>query len=347
MRDFLREIVAEQQEEWRRNPPPPPPPPSPPPPPPPPGAAAAPAAVSITNNQIQGVDEGDIVKLRGETLVILRRGRLFTVSIAGGAMRPIMGIDAFPPGVDGRGDWYDEMLIAGDMVAVIGFSYSRGGTQLNRFRLDADGRLSFVDAHQLRSGDYYSSRNYASRLLGNQLVLYAPLYLRFQGDPLNSLPALRRWDPAAPNGGAFRRIANGTNVYVPQRMRNWRQANITTLHSVTRCDLSAAVLDCDATVVMGSPSRTFFVSNNAVYLWAANVWKNRAARRQFDHLPPAVRRLAARRGDGARQSRSINSPSFPTRRAARCRSSCALMAGAMRCGRRKRPTARSHCSACR
>jgi len=274
MRDFLRAIVAEQQEEWRRNPPPPPPPPAPPPPPPPPGAAAAPASVSITNNQIQGVDEGDIVKLRGETLVILRRGRLYTVSIAGGAMRPIMGINAFPPGIDGRGDWYDEMLIAGDMVAVIGFSYARGGTQLNRFRLDAEGRLTFVDAHQLRSGDYYSSRNYASRLLGNQLILYAPLYLRFQGDPLDSLPALRRWDPNAPDGGAFRRIANGTNVYVPQRMRNWRQANITTLHSVTRCDLSAAVLDCDATVVMGSPSRTFFVSNNAVYLWSANVWKN-------------------------------------------------------------------------
>ena len=36
---------------------------------------------SITNNQHAGVDEGGIVKLHGDHLVILRRGRLFTVRI--------------------------------------------------------------------------------------------------------------------------------------------------------------------------------------------------------------------------------------------------------------------------
>ena len=39
---------------------------------------------SITNNQVANVDEGGIVKVHGDNLVILRRGRLFTVSIAGG-----------------------------------------------------------------------------------------------------------------------------------------------------------------------------------------------------------------------------------------------------------------------
>src|SRR4051812_28143573 len=39
--------------------------------------AASPDA--ITNVQQQGVDEGDIVKLAGDYLVILRRGRLFSV----------------------------------------------------------------------------------------------------------------------------------------------------------------------------------------------------------------------------------------------------------------------------
>ena len=58
---------------------------------------------SITNNQEANVDEGGIVKVRGDTLVILRRGRLFTVSLAGGGMRPIDSINAFPPGVSGRG----------------------------------------------------------------------------------------------------------------------------------------------------------------------------------------------------------------------------------------------------
>ncbi len=33
---------------------------------------------SITNNQVQGIEEGDIVKMHGDQLVLLRRGRLFT-----------------------------------------------------------------------------------------------------------------------------------------------------------------------------------------------------------------------------------------------------------------------------
>ena len=51
-----------------------------------PKAAAEAVADSITNVQHAGVDEGGIVKLHGEHLVILRRGRLFTVRIAGGSL---------------------------------------------------------------------------------------------------------------------------------------------------------------------------------------------------------------------------------------------------------------------
>jgi uncharacterized secreted protein with C-terminal beta-propeller domain len=90
------------------------------------------SAPSITNNQEAEVDEGGIVKVSGNTLVILRRGKLHTVSLAGSRMRPVYSIDAFPPGVDARSDWYDEMLLAGDRVVVVGYSYRRGGTEINR-----------------------------------------------------------------------------------------------------------------------------------------------------------------------------------------------------------------------
>ena len=103
-------------------------------------------------------------------------------------MRPVDSINAFPPGVSGQGDWYDEMLLLGDRVIVVGYSYARGGTEMNRFRLDPDGRLRFEDAYHLRSNDYYSSRNYASRLIGNRLVFYTPLYLDWDDDPLEALP---------------------------------------------------------------------------------------------------------------------------------------------------------------
>ena len=128
------------------------------------------ALPSITNNQEAGVEEGGIVKLSGDILVVLRRGRLFTISLAGGVMRRVDMINAFPPGVDGQGDWYDEMLVSGDWVVVVGYSYARGGTEIGRFRMDRQGRLRFQDAYHLRSNDYYSTRNYASRLIGNRRV---------------------------------------------------------------------------------------------------------------------------------------------------------------------------------
>jgi hypothetical protein len=264
--------------------------PPPPPPPPPPSGYSAPTSVSsaeivttgarvqsgaaapgITNNQVAGVDEGDIVKMRGNVLVILRRGRIFTVSLANGAMHPVSMINAFPPGVDGSGDWYDEMLIAGGRVIVIGYSYARNGTQVNRFRLDAAGRLTFEDSYQLRSQDYYSSDNYATRLIGNRLILYAPLDIRDEGDVMDSLPGLAKWR-AGVDEARLRPIASWRNVYIPRVLLESRNAHVDTLHSITSCDLSAPVLDCDSTVVLGNESRTFFVSGNAVYLWIDDVW---------------------------------------------------------------------------
>jgi hypothetical protein len=225
-----------------------------------------PAAVTlpgITNNQEAGVDEGGIVKNAGDMLVILRRGRLFTVSTAGGAMRPLDSIDAFPPGTDAGADWYDEVLIAGDRIAVIGFSYGRGGTVINRFRLGADGKLGFTDAYDLRSNDYYSSRNYASRLIGSKLVFYAPLSLGWDKDPLETLPAMRRWEP----GGRFRTIAKAADVYLPPRWAGVTERDETALHTVTTCDVAAPVLDCSSVAVLGPWSRSFYVSPSAVYVW--------------------------------------------------------------------------------
>jgi Beta propeller domain len=138
-------------------------------------AAAAAEAESVTNVQHAGVDEGGIVKLHGEHLVILRRGRLFTVRIAGGALEPVSSAGAFGPDVDPAGAWYDEMLITGNTIAVIGYSYARGGTEVGLFEISGAGRLAHKGTYHLRSNDYYSSRNYASRLIGTKLVFPRPV----------------------------------------------------------------------------------------------------------------------------------------------------------------------------
>ena len=90
---------------------------------------------SVTNVQHAGVDEGGIVKLHGDHLVVLRRGRLFTVKIGDGALRPVSAVDAFGPDIDPRDTWYDEMLVSENTIAVIGYSYERGGTEIGLFEI--------------------------------------------------------------------------------------------------------------------------------------------------------------------------------------------------------------------
>jgi uncharacterized secreted protein with C-terminal beta-propeller domain len=88
--------------------------------------AAAGMADSVTSVQHAGVDEGGIVKVHGDHLVILRRGRLFTIAIGDRQLKPVSSIDAFGPDVDPGRARYDEMLISGDTIAIIG-SPRRGG----------------------------------------------------------------------------------------------------------------------------------------------------------------------------------------------------------------------------
>lgn len=233
--------------------------------------ARASTTPTVTNNQEAGVDEGDIVKAIGDTLVILRRGRLFTVDTRGGTLRALDRIDAFAPGVDGSRGWYDEMLVADNWIVVIGYSYVRDGTEINRFRLGPAGQLTFVDSHILKSEDYYSSRNYASRLLGQELVTYAPIDA-WRRDPLRSLPTLVRWVPGqdeAGYGGEAAMIMQASDVYRTTEAgadkSDWR-----TLHTVIRCDLTAPQLQCRGEAVLGPRSRSYYVSSTAVYVWVTD-----------------------------------------------------------------------------
>ena len=226
---------------------------------------------SVTNNQSIGVDEGGIVKNHGKHVVILRRGRLFTIDIGNNALKTIDHINAFAPDMKGNGAWYDEMLISGDTIVVIGYSYASQGTEINRFHIDNDGKLSYLSTHHLRSNDYYSSRNYASRLVGNKLVFYTPLNLNVYGNDLySSFPAYRNWQGAA-TPSEFKRIAPATQIYRTDEELDPTKQGIT-LHSVTICDLAGKDMDCHSSAVMGHAGSVFYVSPSSVYVWTVNVY---------------------------------------------------------------------------
>ncbi len=220
-------------------------------------------APSITNNQVQGVDEGDIVKASGDHLVILRRGRLFSVRVAEGEARPVSMVDVAPPGVTAA-DWYDEMLLDGDTVVVLGYDYDdtgTGTTQVLRFDLSRDGALSFRDVRYLRSGDYYSSRNYATRLVGHTLVTYLPVPLFVddaRGGSRVSIPSIR-----VGRDGGWTSVMDWARVYRP----SLRTPEYPTMHTVLFCDLDQPDAMCRAEGLVAGEGRSFYVSASAVYLW--------------------------------------------------------------------------------
>jgi len=222
---------------------------------------------SVTNTQVAGVDEGGIVKVHGNHLVVLRRGRLFTIAINDGELKPISAIDAFGPDMYPGGSWYDEMLISENTVVVIGYSYQRGGTEVGLFDISDEGQLAYRSTYHLSSGDYYSSRNYASRLIGSKLIFYTPQYVNpYNVDPVSSFPGVRKWHEGA-TASEFHRIVQANRVYRPET--NFNPDEGMTFHTVTVCDLANREFDCKGTTVLGPFGRVFYVSNDSVYVWAS------------------------------------------------------------------------------
>jgi hypothetical protein len=220
---------------------------------------------SITNNQEEGVDEGGIVKAVDDYFVILRRGRLFTVRQGLGeqALIPVHQVDAHAPGFT-QGTWYDEMLVYGRRVIVIGYSYEVGATELVLFHLGDDGRLTHEASHFLRSNDYYSSRNYTGRLVGGTLIFYIPHALENE----DNLPTVGHWQRRNDTSG-WSKVLSKVDVYRPVQPSIYPM-----LHTVVRCDLDAPQFTCSASAVMGPYSRSFYVARDAVYVWVSGSYES-------------------------------------------------------------------------
>lgn len=254
-----------------------------------PGAAAP----NITNVQTAGVDEGDVVKQIGDFLAVLQDGRIFVVDIRQGRLRLSDRINVYTSKSDWA--WYDEMLVEGDRIIVTAYSYGRQATEISVFRLDQrTGELARDGRFFINSYDYYSGENYASRIVGDNLVLYtlynAALVLNDSGGP-----KLWRWmddderrvrgrNTATEDRAGGRSLIDAGSVYRPVlRTQN------PMIHVVTVCPLrsysAGALPACRVSAFAGPPAREFFVSPSDVYLWtgepawqADDDWEARRAR---------------------------------------------------------------------
>ncbi|MCU0755755.1 MAG: beta-propeller domain-containing protein [Xanthomonadales bacterium] len=225
---------------------------------------------SITNNQTVGVDEGDLVKQIGDYFLILQDGRIFAVHAP--TLRLTDRVDVYRPRDPARpkkyrweddfdgADWYDEMLVHGQQVIVSACSYSDHATEISIFELDSEtGQLQPRTRHLLSSNDYYSSSNYALRIVGDMLILRT-------SQPLDELADWPAWTQQVPVSRTFGTLLSPRAVFKPllPTFFPW-------LHQITYCRLNPIEanhgLDCDAVGFVGPQSTEFYVSPAFIYLW--------------------------------------------------------------------------------
>lgn len=222
-----------------------------------------------------GVHEGDIVKARGDHLIVLRRGRLFSIDLSGSRPRAAGAIDvteSLPPASDGGGRtadraWHEELLVGGNTALVIGYSCASGGKEIHSFSIDPDGQFQRLGTAVVRAQDYFASRKYVSRLNNHTLEMYVPIPLLqgWGGDEQTQLPAQRRAGKGQPSSeGAW------TDLIARDRLFRPIQATSSpVVHTVLRCDIRNPQITCTANAVLGPSAQTFYVSSRAVYVWVA------------------------------------------------------------------------------
>ena len=229
----------------------------------------------ITNNQERNVEEGDIVKQIDHYLLVLQDGRVFVIDTRAGGGRRLAVADRINVYRDPHEDmWYDEMLVFGDRVLVTGYSYRHGDTELSVFRLDtATGRLARQGVFHMTSNDYYSSSNYATRLIGDNLVIYTPFEVSDMARQDFRWPVVRRWRSDAEQPASDGRpLFDATRIYRPVR-----PTDDPYVHAVSVCPLGRAgdgrELECRATAFVGPNTEQWYVTDSDAFVWTVSrVW---------------------------------------------------------------------------
>ncbi len=258
-----------------------------------PVSVGAMANTQITNVQTAGVDEGDIVKMIGPYLIVLQDGRLFSID-TGQSVADLRFTDRMNVYRNNNADiWYDEMLVNGNRIVVTGYSYGEEATEFSVFSLNEEGRFTRESVYYLSSDDYYDDENYATRLVGGNLVIYTPLDVRdIDTSERPRWPLVRRWlrdgdERAIATRG--RSLFDARDIYRPIQ-----STTAPTIHTISVCPLGSTragdELDCRSTAIAGPSMREFYVSNDHVYLWLSE----RAAWYSYGRQGPDRARCDAR-----------------------------------------------------
>lgn len=220
----------------------------------------------------EGISSGQIA-VSGDHLVTLYRGRLFVLSLAGGRMRLADSMPAYPPGSERTDDVvlarYDYVFVSEDWVIVVGERDFRGSgpndVEINRFRLDRGGRLTFVDSQQFHAVDDYWITAYSVGLIDDRLVVYTRSVLGHEADLEALLPAIRR--RRGEREGVFQPTIRASDVLISRGSREPSDRPDDQLHTIMHCGMVYSPLRCHTTTILGGSLRDWGATDRATYLW--------------------------------------------------------------------------------
>ena len=252
---------------------------------------------SITNNQEQGVDQGDIVKRLGDYAFILRKGVLYSVFLGNEQNSQMQLIKKLSVQANGGNyhSWYDELLVYDDFLLVLGYSYRLGVSELVFFRRTVDGSFAFHQRYLIETDDYFDVENSAIRIVDGKLLMVLPR--RFALDELreeivsgeiNTL-TVDFFNANARQPESIELVAKQDWIKTAQKLSD--NIYVSQVYSCPLDRLKNDHLRCDAVNLVGAYGK-FYVSTNAVYLW------NTDSPQSFDYQQINPRRygILSRRG---------------------------------------------------
>jgi hypothetical protein len=228
------------------------------------------AGVSVdraATDQQDSVDRGDIAKVVGRFLVILRRGRLFTIDLGHGGpkdhkLRATGEVNVFENGLDPWNRRYQKLYAYGNRIIVFGRGVSQHDYELAFFTLSGDGQFGRDATYQIRMTCEY---NCEPRVVAGRLVFNAWFLLSLKaGEPYTSLPMLRRWTSTV-TANDYRSLVTPRSIYRFPNDSGF--GRFVAVHAVTMCDLRSPELACAAQALIAPRGEAFYVSPTAAYLW--------------------------------------------------------------------------------
>lgn len=268
---------------------------------------------SITNVQMAGVDEGDIIKLIGDNLIVMQDGRLFSINASSDSSEPIALVDRTEIYRDEYSDtWYDEILALDDRIVVTGFSYDMNATELSIIEVDENGHFGEKVTYFMSSEDYYDTTNYATRIVGDSFVIHTAMSLSDLSRNNTVYPFQFRWEDeyAEFDGDGEALLSSFSPLVRPREIyRPVLETLQPTVHIISVCDLtdtSRRQLDCRSEGFVAPEHYEMFVTNEHVYLYVSPDWSEldnigrvlRAdADAPLDASPAVVYRMPVDRGE--------------------------------------------------